>query len=81
MKLFLNNVFNHGKQFITCRNSAGDIVLTLDAEAGGHDCKAMETAGLEPANDEDVFTYANHLLGGKFKEFDFEHIEQSDIKF
>lgn len=44
---------------VICKDSAGTTVLILDAE----DQKRMQLADLESSNPDDLFTYANHLLG------------------
>lgn len=56
--------------FILCQNWKGETLLKLEGWAGSKDCKAMEVAGLEPGTDEDVFTFANHLLRNQFTSFE-----------
>jgi hypothetical protein len=50
---------------IVCKDSAGQTVLILDEE----DIKRMPLADLEPSNPDDVFAYANHLLGECFNAY------------
>lgn len=50
---------------IVCKDGAGRTVLILDDQ----DLKRMPLADLEPSNPDDVFTYANHLLGDCYNAF------------
>lgn len=71
--LTLQNAFIDGREVVLCRDQQGHVLIALDAGAGSHDSKAMEVGGLEPSNDEDVFAYANHLLGNAFQSFIYIH--------
>ncbi|MEP2668957.1 MAG: hypothetical protein ABJH04_08175 [Cyclobacteriaceae bacterium] len=75
-KLMLSNAVTGPKNdpIVICSNEEGERVLTLVAMAGSDDVKAMEAAALEPGNDEDVFAYANKLLGNSYDSFEFDHI-------
>lgn len=72
-KLFFAEVNREGVKMTICDNVVDETLLTLNINEGAHDYKAMQTAGLNPENDGDVFLYANHLLGDRFTDYDFEH--------
>ncbi len=73
MKLILKHEFENGRQYVNCYTVEGERLLSMLNEAGNSsDIKAMELAGLEPGDDDNVFLYANHLLGNKFTSYEFE---------
>lgn len=57
-----------GADVITCYDAKRNVVLILQGEV---DVKPMEAADLDPYNDDDLFTYANHLLGGRFAGYNY----------
>lgn len=71
--LYLENAFNQVSQSqeYHCKDAKGTVLLILIEE----DVKRMYLADLEPSNDDDLFTYANHLLGGRFTAYSIQHVE------
>lgn len=71
MKLILEEVqaAPNFLQQIFCKSESGETLLILEGSQGSIDCRAMELADLEPSNEDDVFAYANHLLGDRFENY------------
>ena len=60
-----------GAQEVRCYDNMGKVVLVLEDSV---DVAPMAEAGLDPHNDSDLFTYANHLLGGRFATYTYNAI-------
>lgn len=60
-------------QTVAVYDEIGSRIETISAK--GRDGHAMKCAGLNPRMYKDIFTYANHLLGGRFTDFIVKPIE------
>lgn len=59
-------VLEHIDREVKVKNEKnGSILLLLDLK----DAERMTVAGMDPENDDDLFQYANHLLGNQFSDF------------